>query len=544
LASRARKWWVFDCETDKFVHGRVPEPFAWVVYNESEYLQWWGDESTDEFVAWAKQQDAVLFAHNGGKFDFAFLIDHLEGEVVYIDGRIVKVQMGRAELRDSYSLIPVALGEFARGKKLHDFDTHERERRERFRAAILDYCLEDCRTLYRLLVAFFAENKGMPLTLPSAAMKAFSKIEDVKVPEGTEHYDADFRQWYFGGRVQAISPGTHRGDFAIYDLNSAYPHAMASKRHWWGFAWRSATELPPGERLAACLATIRARSTGAFPVRGKRLEYPADGEIRVFSVTGHEIIAAMQTGTLEIVEVLQVREPLETIDFAAYVDLYWCKKDEAERAGDKEARHTAKIMMNGLYGKFAQDASRFCDFAFPNGPDDALWKRSLEPGGRRVEIAHRWLLGIPARRPHWYNVATAASITGAVRATLWRALCGARRPLYCDTDCVIVERPGESMELGEGLGQWKREARLQEIHIAGRKMYAAKLHAKDPKAGDTDVEFPGWKVASKGCRLTPAQIRAVSEGDTVTWRSDAPQMLRATRLPAGRRFVERRIRRT
>ena len=38
----------------------------------------------------------------------------------------------------------------------------------------------------------------------------------------------------------------------------------------------------------------------------------------------------------------------------------------------------------------------------------------------------------------FYNVATAASITGFVRAFMWRAICDSEEPLYCDTDSYHV----------------------------------------------------------------------------------------------------------
>jgi hypothetical protein len=43
------------------------------------------------------------------------------------------------------------------------------------------------------------------------------------------------------------------------------------------------------------------------------------------------------------------------------------------------------------------------------------------------------------RRGGFYNIATAASITGAARANLLRNLSLSDRPIYCDTDSIICE---------------------------------------------------------------------------------------------------------
>ena len=51
----------------------------------------------------------------------------------------------------------------------------------------------------------------------------------------------------------------------------------------------------------------------------------------------------------------------------------------------------------------------------------------------------------------FFNLATAASITGFVRAKLWRAICECDRPFYCDTDSLIVNMKGASRLFHSGL---------------------------------------------------------------------------------------------
>ena len=99
----AREFWAIDCETDPFKFGRVPEPFLWGAYNDGTYLEF---GTTNEFAEWAKRQQAVIYAHNGGKFDFHFLNEFMDPyeELLVIDGRITAFRFGAAEFRDSFSI--------------------------------------------------------------------------------------------------------------------------------------------------------------------------------------------------------------------------------------------------------------------------------------------------------------------------------------------------------------------------------------------------------------------------------------------------------
>jgi hypothetical protein len=109
-----------------------------------------------------------------------------------------------------------------------------------------------------------------------------------------------------------------------------------------------------------------------------------------------------------------------------------------------------------------------------------------------------------------YNVATGASITGAARSLLIRALAKATRPLYCDTDSIVCERLDGVPIDPTKIGHWKIEKTGSRMAIAGRKLYAL---------------FDGKecvKMASKGVHLSPTEIEAVARGKVITWKKDAP----------------------
>ncbi len=59
----------------------------------------------------------------------------------------------------------------------------------------------------------------------------------------------------------------------------------------------------------------------------------------------------------------------------------------------------------------------------------------------------------------FYNVAVAASITGYVRAYLFRAIKNCSGLLYCDTDSLAFTGK-HSLAVGNDLGAWDHELRL------------------------------------------------------------------------------------
>tara|TARA_R110000803_G_scaffold61541_1_gene121415 strand:+ start:83 stop:604 length:522 start_codon:yes stop_codon:yes gene_type:complete len=127
----------------------------------------------------------------------------------------------------------------------------------------------------------------------------------------------------------------------------------------------------------------------------------------------------------------------------------------------------------------------------------------------------------------FYNVATAASITGYVRAMMMRSIAGVEKILYCDTDSMIFEG-SHNVELGDKLGAWAVEAKGRAVWIAGKKLYCFE---------DSNGEN---KLASKGVKLTAEQLKRVALGEKVKWQNFAPSYS----LKAATKFIERTVQST
>lgn len=515
----------FDYETDPFKFGRVPKPFTCGFYDGDTYTDFWGSDCTEQFIEflteWVmenKNEKMTVYAHNGGKFDFFYLLEHLDDDLFIINGRIAKASMfdGQIEFRDSLLILPMPLS--AHDKDSISYDLFESELREKHKNEILKYQRKDCVSLHEW-VSMFREKFGNGLTLAGAAFKQLKKTS-YQVANTFDNFDSMFRNFYYGGRVQCFEVGDFTGDFQYVDINSAYPFAMLSQ-HWSGSKYIEQDTLPGGDN-GSWYAEIDAVSKGALPIRGQdgKLYYPDDDTVRRYMATGWEINTGIKTKTLEIVKVIIVFRPLFTQDFAEYVKKFSAMKSEADRelrkakeSGDKVAikywstqRMFAKLMLNSCYGKFGQDGRRFekfCIHPFGEMPTDGLpW----EPYSETDDFT---IFSRPDPVDRFYNVATAASITGWVRAYLWEAICNSDRPLYCDTDSIICEK--FNGEIGTELGQWDLEAKPTDVYIAQRKMYAMRL------------DDGATKTASKGVRLTFDQIKnGVLNGSQIITERDAP----------------------
>lgn len=518
---------VLDFETDPFIAGRVPFPFACGIYfGPKDYALLWESDSKTDFLlrvvrALRRLPVCTLYAHNGGRFDFHYLLEFAERVIEIRNGRVTRMQIGKVTLKDSFPLMPFALEEFR--KTPIDYAKFRRERRERHREEIESYLLDDCRDLLELVTGFRAI-VGERDTIGGAAFLQMRAL-GIKIEHMNETHDDMFRPFYFGGRVQAFERGIHRGPFKYLDINSAYPYAMLNA-HAHGSEYEHAERMPHRSKLGPCFVRCVAHSKGALPLRKDdgSLSFPVTEEAQEFAATGWEILAGLETKTLRIVDVLDVWQPQSFICFREYVEKYFALRADAKRRGDKIHALAYKYLLNSGYGKFAQNPRDFKEYR-------------LAPYGRAVR-GYEWEsdfgeISLWSRPTYqgwgYFDVATGASITGYVRAMLWRAICASRGVVYCDTDSIICRR--SSVPLGSALGQWKLEGRVKRVAIAGKKLYGVEW----AKA----INGERHKIASKGARLTWGELLQVCEGKSIVWENEAP-----TFSINGTHFIRREIRAT
>lgn len=532
-----------DCETDPFQHGREVRPFVWGYYDpELGYHHFWHDEDcTVQFVTFLGTIDTptTIYFHNGGRFDFLFLLRHLAQEVVIINGRIVECRIGRHVLRDSWAILPVRQAGFSQTSKTNiDYMKMRRAVRHLHRTEILSYLSDDVTELFKAVDAFW-QRFGIRLTMAGAAVAelrgALERAHNVDSEELLQRLrlgdDADLRRWYFGGRVECFEDGIVHGDLKVYDVNSMYPSVMASMQH-----PVSASFVPQNSiDDRTDFVMIDADSDGALPWRDAKgsLRFPhGRGEYRT---TGHELREAMDLGLVRVHRLTACWRATKRMSFAEFIHPIYDARMRAKAEGDETAVLHLKLVMNSCYGRFALNPEKLRTWCVlpavisarmfndvrslgyePQylGPEVCFWSRPVDEEDKQRAIM---------------NVATGASITGAARAVLLREIAQADRPIYCDTDSLICEglRAGADID-DTRLGAWGCEKTGTRIAIGGRKMYAL-------FDGDDVV-----KIASKGVKLKADEIVRVASGDTVTYRSEAPTMS----LTGAQSYLSREVRMT
>lgn len=532
-----------DFETDPFKHGRIVKPFAWDFFDGQTHHTYWGDDCVNQLMLFLDSLTEVyiIYAHNGGNFDFMFMLRRICGKMLLINNRIVKARVGRHEIRDSFAILPVALATYS--KLEINYQKLEQSVRVQHQAEIVEYLRYDTKALHELVSRYRAVF-GNALTMAGAAAKKLKELHEYE--KMNENTDAFYRGFYFGGRVECFERGIIKAPVKIYDVNSMYPDAMRRFLHPVSESGYSTSKIA----RKTCFVDIEGESFGAFPVRNLEtggIDFPHGRG--TFHTTIHEYEAALETGLFKPRKVLAAWNFDKRICFEEFIETYYQLRLEADAAGDVAHKLFWKLVMNSAYGKFAQDPRKFCDYEIReivNGPPNGKicdcsivnnmggsdrctcngWSFTLcnEDEGWRV-----WTKPSPAFQRTYYNVATAASITGAARSILLRGIASSKRPLYCDTDSLICESLGTDQHVDpKELGAWKFEHDGDLVAICGKKTYA--------------VFDKGEciKLASKGAKLTPRDVMRIARGRTVVYKQPAPRF----KLDGSVRFIERRIRAT
>jgi DNA polymerase elongation subunit (family B) len=523
-----------DCETDPFAYGIIPKPFVWGFYSEAEgYCHFWGEGETREeqeescinqFLEflYALKDPHVIYMHNGGKFDFLFLMEFLDGTLKIVNGRILEARIGSHVIRDSYAAVPIPLAAYK--KDDIDYALLAHEKRQANKSAIIHYLGGDVRYLFEMMFAYHAEF-GNVLTIGTAAMRALSEHHEFEEFDSTQ--DAFFRQFYFGGRNQCFEVGEIRGNLKVFDINSSYPYTMANFYHPISRAYDTGKELTDDTDFLI----VTGHNFGAIAFKDP-VSYGLDftRTYGTFYTTGHELRAGLETGTFVVDKIDASYTFSQRTKFDTFVETYFSKRLQSKENGEELYDLFWKLILNSGYGKFCLNSDNFKDWMITASDeflDDSIWNVEHQHG-------EYILWSKPTAQHKFYNVATGASITGGSRAQLLRGLSQATRPVYCDTDSIICTDFTGTLD-DKKLGAWKLEAEADTLYIAGKKLYV--LYDK----GEPYLNSKGkGKQASKGTRLTAPQIKNAALGGVETFNNPVPSF----KLDGNHQFISRRVRKT
>jgi hypothetical protein len=574
-----------DIETDPFKKDHVPVPFLIGLYDGVSFKSWGhpdrqGPEYTIEpFLEHVDTLDpGIIYMHNGGRFDFFYLMEGFEGRSIIINSRVVcayrpapgggkhRLEKGyRMEFRDSYAIMPFPLGAYAKDKI--SMDHLERPHRKKHWPEILKYLEGDCTYLWELCMGFQREF-GDFKTIASAA---FAKLQEHhSYDKLTSKQDESLRgHYYFGGRVQCFQKGVVERPVVIYDVNSMYPHVMSSVYH--PTSWPVLVDrtirgwkpdgTPDKSKLKTFFVTAEGQNQNAFPMRMPDGSVDFTQPEGVFHVSIHEWNLAVALGRFKPKRILSTYSYLAYAKFAAFVDHFYTARQEVTArfnahkvTCDLCGEHSSisategaegycaigkelvaknlyyKYTLNSAYGKFGLNPTNYYNWVITKTseerPKGEGWTLDM------IAQAKFFVWKQPSLTP-WNvkNIGTAASITGAARSILLKAIHHCKGVLYCDTDSLICETFGaEAGELdAKKLGAWKAEGSGVLMGIAGKKTYVV-----------YDDKGVCVKMAAKGGLLEPDEIMRVANGESILTFRDAPTF----KLDGSVQFIERTIKRT
>lgn len=527
---------VGDLETDPFELHTVPEPFCAGFMNADKYLSVWDERKGQCIFRWVdalskEREPHVIYFHNGGKFDFWYLLPYLHSDLRIVNGRIIQAYLGIHELRDSFAIMPFALAKYS--KQEMDYAKLHRRVRNDNRVEILEYLKSDCVNLLALVTAFHSEF-GDNLTVGGTAMKQIKQRH--KFGLAPLQMDEKLRsRFFFGGRNQCFKTGIVKQPIKIYDVNSMYPKVMRDYLH----PGNGNMEVSRKVQKNTMFVVAKGRNFGAFPIRKPTGGLDFSTETGEYYTTIHEWQAALDTGCFEPTEVVKTYGFDTLVCFDEFVNDFYATRKKAVETGDKIRSLLFKFVLNSGYGKFAQNPENYYDWKItqPICPDDMLqspWEPAhIEQGGKYV------IWKAPSKLKSRYNVAIGASITGAARAVLLRGIAKSIDPIYCDTDSIICrDIPGIETHDSE-LGAWKVEGTGDRAAICGKKLYAifdGETCIKKAHKGVSSVMVTGGTLR----KIEGYDIMAIAGGAIVQTHNPVP----AFKLDGRSMFVDRTIRST
>ncbi len=500
LKPRLGKWEIgtFDIETvpikpgesaliGKFAHGATCMDHA-----GSSIVYW--DNACDMLRYMLAFYNRVRwFAHNGGRFDFKYIIDDECLSMVLREGYQIKPigsdivkgllfthtrSVRRLMICDSSKLMPSSLAELCTAfdvetpKGFIDFD---KENYDKTNDLHREYLKNDVVSLWQVVTAYRRTFRGVfgvepKCTASSSAFEAFRYTLKETIYRHSDEVDTFCRMGYYGGRSHPFALGEYT-NVSYIDVNSLYPYIM-----------RSIGTINHPELTTSYKGTgfyhIRANVPATVPVAP--LPYKAKHGGLWFPVGRFETVAssleidiALELGCqIDVISGYHFAEQ-DTETFKAFVD-----KCESLRKMDYSGGLgiTAKFTQNNCYGYLGMRPDREELTISASMPDfeegTQEWSQYIDELGNPVETL--WTRTCAEDKPNIVP-AWAAWITAGARAYLLRALlaeiAAGNQVLMCDTDSIFLRGCPVSPLHPTQYGAFKIEALFDRFVSVAAKCY-------------------------------------------------------------------------
>jgi len=486
-----------DLETTPIQKG-IQKFYVGGFYQGGKYYYW--SEDLEELVDYMiHSQNKIIYFHNLD-YDIRFFLDYLfenyEIKIIPVHSSILAVKLFNnkkliKEFRDSYKLIPLSLAKLTESFNLwhvkKDYDVVNNvypELNKIEKQEYLSYLKTDVLGLYEGLYNFFRllnvnpNTKKIPITLPSLTLsrwkKTYPKHENINLFNG---FDSISRETYFGGRVEVFR---RKGkNLFYYDFNSLYPYVMKK----YSYPVGKTTKIFCGESkygiseypffIAHCTKIqIPKHYVNPLPVLDSAhgiLFYPY-GTVRNKFYNSVDLNLLVAYGGSYEWDYAYVWDESDYI-FSDYISENYSMKTEAKKNKNKSMYEISKLLMNSLYGKFAQSKNK----SIIRKLSDLEFREKYIQGKRLVPYPfteNLYLMECVDRRtPSTTHISS--FITANARKELYHVLrhCFSRGNIYyCDTDSIVTDvlLDYDNMKLGF----LALEDEIREGYFALPKMYA------------------------------------------------------------------------
>lgn len=304
--------------------------------------------------------------------------------------------------------------------------------------------------------------------MPTSIYNPFVKVNGIEAVEFDRDLDNLVRYGYFGGRTEVFhnfDVNNFPDNYEEFDANSLYP----SQYH---------KPLPHGKLIPEPYSEERGLPEGEGFFIGWLYEFPStypvipskDDNNKLIYGTGNkygvwafpEIRYALELKAIQLIGGFCLVSDNSSAFLSDYGDRLYRERLEFRESGNIVGAFSNKLLMNSLYGKFGQS---------PDFEDLHLVAGAMEydevPLNSEIHIyKNEWyavtmVKGKSMMFKHYMMVSVAAYITSYARVDLHRAINGAHKAggvvTYCDTDSIHGTIPENSIDVGDELGQWKRE---------------------------------------------------------------------------------------
>lgn len=493
VCNERRAFFVFDIESNNWTDFEMLGFFDGVAFQIFESI-----ESFLIYILRDRYRSHWIYAHNGGRFDFNFIIEGLsrlkkDYSLIEAGSSVIgiKVRIGKKTniyFADSFRILPDSLERiakrFATTQKMSGAIDFARERVSKDNPLHREYLKNDCVSLYESLTTFYSDDKISKIkrspTIASAAMKVWR--QGLKTPiRVTNQGVQDFvRKGYVGGRCEIFKMSAH--NINAFDVNSLYPTIMREKpmprehigstNDAFDFGFHDVTVSVPETYIP--VLPHKFEQDGA-----QKLLFPV-GEFRGIFFS-EELKLACESGARILKHHRGEHFSEDKTLFQDYIDYFYNMR--LSNPGDNAKNYMAKLFMNSLYGKFGQKEERdtLQTLDFLNVPtdyipfkDDEFFKQSKLVKTKKVSRTAYQLVHISAAITSWARIHMARNFYLPYESGM----------VYTDTDSVFSR---DSFNTGPGLGELKLEKTIEKGVFLLPKGYYLKL-----KNGEEEKKLKGF----------------------------------------------------